>query len=174
MFGLSVKGGWVSCWHVRLFFSLVKTESCLDHHCCHKANIWSVHSDGHPRFLGIHPRGSRERDANSGAAWQQGSMFSRFFVSMVMFNLRRLNVIYERSKACTCLRSLGSSDRGFESHSGHGCLVCVCAFFCLCTGRGLAMSWSPAQGVLPTVYDSERNRSETESFMEVGQGPLGL
>jgi hypothetical protein len=51
-----------------------------------------------------------------------------------------------------CLRSLGSRIRGFESHSGHGCLVCVsmcvcvcvclcaCVFLCLCTGRGLATS----------------------------------
>jgi hypothetical protein len=33
-----------------------------------------------------------------------------------------------------CLRSLGSRDRGFESHSGHECLVSmyVCAFFCVC------------------------------------------
>jgi hypothetical protein len=32
-----------------------------------------------------------------------------------------------------CLRSLGSRDHGFESHSGHGCLmfVYVCAFFCV-------------------------------------------
>jgi hypothetical protein len=32
-----------------------------------------------------------------------------------------------------CLRSLRSRNRGFESHSGHGCLVivCVCAFFCV-------------------------------------------
>jgi hypothetical protein len=31
-------------------------------------------------------------------------------------------------------RSLGSRDRGFESHSGHGCLVFVyvCVFFCVC------------------------------------------
>jgi hypothetical protein len=50
--------------------------------------------------------------------------------------------------------------------------VCVgaCVFLCLCTSRGLATSRSPAQGVLPTVYDLE-NRIETESFMEVGQGP---
>jgi hypothetical protein len=32
--------------------------------------------------------------------------------------------------------------------------VCVvCAFFCVYTGRGLATSWSPIQGVLPTVMD---------------------
>jgi hypothetical protein len=34
-----------------------------------------------------------------------------------------------------CLRSLGSRDRGFESHSGHGCLVFV-------SGRDLSTSWS--------------------------------
>jgi hypothetical protein len=32
------------------------------------------------------------------------------------------------------------------------------------------MSWSPVQGVLPNVQDLV-NWSETESFMEVGQGP---
>jgi hypothetical protein len=33
-----------------------------------------------------------------------------------------------------CFLSLGSRDRGFGSHSGHGCLVFVymCAFFCVC------------------------------------------
>jgi hypothetical protein len=33
------------------------------------------------------------------------------------------------------------------------CLWYVCVFLCLCTGRGLATSWSPVQGVLPTVLD---------------------
>jgi hypothetical protein len=33
-----------------------------------------------------------------------------------------------------CLRSLGTRDRAFKSHSGHGCLVFVyvCGFFCVC------------------------------------------
>jgi hypothetical protein len=31
-----------------------------------------------------------------------------------------------------CLHSLGSRDRGFESHTRHGYLVFVCAFLCLC------------------------------------------
>jgi hypothetical protein len=37
-------------------------------------------------------------------------------------------------KGMQCLCSLGSRDRGFESISGHGCLVfvCGCAFFCVC------------------------------------------
>jgi hypothetical protein len=29
----------------------------------------------------------------------------------------------------------------------------VCVFLCLCTLRGLATSWSPVQGVLPTVLE---------------------
>jgi hypothetical protein len=44
-------------------------------------------------------------------------------------------------------------DRGFESHSRHGCLCvhsfCVCVVLCL--GSGLATSWSLVQGVLPSV-----------------------
>jgi hypothetical protein len=31
--------------------------------------------------------------------------------------------------------------------------IYVCVFLCLCTGRGLETSWSPVQGVLPTVLD---------------------
>jgi hypothetical protein len=39
----------------------------------------------------------------------------------------------------------------------------VCAFFlCLCTGRGLATSWSPAQGVLPTVLRSRKPKWNEE------------
>jgi hypothetical protein len=33
------------------------------------------------------------------------------------------------------------------------CIVCVYSVFVLfCVGRGLETSWSPVQGVLPTVY----------------------
>jgi hypothetical protein len=32
------------------------------------------------------------------------------------------------------------------------CFCCV-RFLCLCTGRGFVTSWSPVQGVLPTVLD---------------------
>jgi hypothetical protein len=38
--------------------------------------------------------------------------------------------------------------------------VCVCVFLCLCTGRGLATSWSPVQGVLPTVHDQETEETQ--------------
>jgi hypothetical protein len=63
-----------------------------------------------------------------------------------------------------CLRSLGSRDRGFESHSGHGCLVfvCVCAFFCVCVHvEALRRADHPPK---------KSYRSETDSFMEVDQG----
>jgi hypothetical protein len=49
-------------------------------------------------------------------------------------------------------------------------VLCVSVFLCLYTGRGLATSWSPAQGFIPAVFNLG-NWSETESFMEVGQGP---
>jgi hypothetical protein len=52
-----------------------------------------------------------------------------------------------------CLPSLGRWDRGFESHSRHGCLClrlfCVCVV--LCVGSGLATGLSLIQGVLPSV-----------------------
>jgi hypothetical protein len=52
-----------------------------------------------------------------------------------------------------CLFSLGRWNRGFESHSRHGCLCvrlfCVCVV--LCSDSGLATGWSLVQGVLPSV-----------------------
>jgi hypothetical protein len=66
-----------------------------------------------------------------------------------------------------CLRSLERWDRGFESHSRHGCL---CALFCvcvvLCVGSGLAMGWSLVQGILQSVYKLGNWKS--------GQGPQRL
>jgi hypothetical protein len=38
--------------------------------------------------------------------------------------------------------------------------VCMCAFLCLCTGRSLATSCSPVQGVLPTVPDQETEETQ--------------
>jgi hypothetical protein len=52
-----------------------------------------------------------------------------------------------------CLRPLEHWDHGFKSHSRHEYLYvrlfCVCVV--LCVGSGLATSWSPIQGALPTV-----------------------
>jgi hypothetical protein len=67
-----------------------------------------------------------------------------------------------------CLRLLEHWDRGFESHSRHGCMHCVrlfCVCVVLCAGSGLATGWSLVQGVLPTDLEL-RNWSETGSFMD--------
>jgi hypothetical protein len=64
-----------------------------------------------------------------------------------------------------CLRSVGGRDHGFESHSGHGCLMCVCVCVVLCLGRGFATSRSPVQGVLPSVNDQETEKSALCSQM---------
>jgi hypothetical protein len=60
-----------------------------------------------------------------------------------------------------CLRSLGRCDLGFESHLGHGRLVCACVCVCVCA-RARAYSvfcvvqgLSLVQGVLPIVYRSK-------------------
>jgi hypothetical protein len=44
---------------------------------------------------------------------------------------------------------LGRWNYEFESHSGHGCLVCVCVVLCL--DSCLATGWSLVRGVLPSV-----------------------
>jgi hypothetical protein len=53
-----------------------------------------------------------------------------------------------------CFRSLGGRDRGFESHTRYGYLVCVCVYsvcVVLWVGSDLATVWSLVQGVLPSV-----------------------
>jgi hypothetical protein len=54
--------------------------------------------------------------------------------------------------------SLGRCDRGFDYHLEHD-VWCVYVFFCvcavLCSGTGLATSWSLVQGVLPLWIDQE-------------------
>jgi hypothetical protein len=61
----------------------------------------------------------------------------------------------ERSKPCTVF---ARSEAGIV-----GSNWCVCSFFCvcvvLCLGRSLATSWSPVQGVLPSVKDQETEKS---------------
>jgi hypothetical protein len=49
----------------------------------------------------------------------------------------------------------------------------MCVFLCLCTGRGLATSWSPAQGVLSTVYDSEKKPKWNGEFHGGRPRPTG-
>jgi hypothetical protein len=60
--------------------------------------------------------------------------------------------VAEQSNTCTVFaRNSGSWVRIPLRASMFSVCVRVCVFLCLCTGRGLATSWSPAQGVLPTV-----------------------
>jgi hypothetical protein len=64
------------------------------------------------------------------------------------------------------LRLLEYWDRGFESHSRHGCMCIYSVCVVLCVSSGLATGWSPLQRVLPTVYGLRNWKG--------GQGPQGL
>jgi hypothetical protein len=66
------------------------------------------------------------------------------------YNLLKLSISFFSRSQWPCLRPLKHWDHGFESHSGHVLLFCVCVV--LCVGSGLSTVWSPVQGVLPTVY----------------------
>jgi hypothetical protein len=63
--------------------------------------------------------------------------------------------VVERSIAWTVFARSDAWTVGWNPTQGMDvyCLCCVCIFLCLCTGRGLATSWSPVQEVLPTVLD---------------------
>jgi hypothetical protein len=80
--------------------------------------------------------------AASYISWEGSSGVSRS-KRVILMHVNRVDadhsgrVVYSMN----CLRSLERWDRGFESHSRHGCL---CAFI-LCVGRGLATGWSPSK-----------------------------
>jgi hypothetical protein len=63
--------------------------------------------------------------------------------------------VAERSKAWTVFARADAGTVGSNPTLGTEVyyLCCVYVFLCLCTGRGPATSWSPVQGVLPTVLD---------------------
>jgi hypothetical protein len=71
-----------------------------------------------------------------------------------------------------CLRPLEHWDRGFESHSRHGCLSAFILFALSCVGNGLATGWSPVQGVLPTVLGLG-NWIEPKRFTDAPCSKLG-
>jgi hypothetical protein len=70
--------------------------------------------------------------------------------------------VAERSGACTVF---ARSESGIVGSNPTQCMdvSCVCEFFCvcvvLCLDRGLTTSWSPVQGVLPSVNDQETEKS---------------
>jgi hypothetical protein len=70
--------------------------------------------------------------------------------------------VAEQSKACTVFARSEAGIVGSNPTQGMDVWY-VCAFFCvcvvLCWGRGLATSWWPVQGVLPSVNDQETEKS---------------
>jgi hypothetical protein len=61
------------------------------------------------------------------------------------------------------LRSLEHWDRGFESHSRHGCMCTFILCMLLRVGSGLATGWSPVQRVLQTAYRIKKLKKRPRS-----------
>jgi hypothetical protein len=69
--------------------------------------------------------------------------------------------VAERSRAFTVFaRSKAGTVGSNPTQDMDVWCLCVCVFLCLCRGRGLATSWSPVQGVLPTVADQETEETQ--------------
>jgi hypothetical protein len=70
--------------------------------------------------------------------------------------------VAERSKGCTAFARSETGIVGSNPTQGIDVWY-VCWFFCvcvvLCLGRGLATSWSPVRGVLPSMNDQETEKS---------------
>jgi hypothetical protein len=81
--------------------------------------------------------------------------------SVFIFNLPIIMAV-PRTKAWTVFARPKAGIMG--SNSTQGMDVCL-RLFCVCVGSGLATSWSPFQGVLPTVLGL-RNWSETKRFTD--------
>jgi hypothetical protein len=76
--------------------------------------------------------------------------------------------VAERSEECAVFARSEAEIAGSNPTQGMD-VWCVCAFFCicvvLCLVRGLATSWSPVQGVLPSVNYQETEKSDLCSKM---------
>jgi hypothetical protein len=89
--------------------------------------------------------------------------FSEIRPNIILLLSQEPVTIAERSRASTVFARSEAGTVGSKSHSGHECLVFVyvCAFFYVCVQvEGLATSWSPVQGVLPTVPDQETEETQ--------------
>jgi hypothetical protein len=76
--------------------------------------------------------------------------------------------VAEYSKASTVLARLDAGIVGSNPTRGMNVYVYVYVysmFVLTCVGRGLAMSWSLIQGVLPTVLDNETEVKRENSWM---------
>jgi hypothetical protein len=85
----------------------------------------------------------------------------------IISNLKEPTIVAAGSKAWTVFTR--SNTGNVASNPSHDIDVCVrlfCVSVVLRVGSGLAMGWSPVQGVLPTVYRLRNWKS--------GQGPQGL
>jgi hypothetical protein len=80
--------------------------------------------------------------------------------------------IYHSIQYSNRLCPLGHWDRGFKSHSKHGCLCAFFLFVLSCLGSSLAIGSTPVQGVLPTVYRIKKMKSGqgTKGYKDIEKG----
>jgi hypothetical protein len=85
----------------------------------------------------------------------EGENSSETLIAFYHTNIVMPVTVAEPSKPWTVFARADAGTVGSNPTQGMNvqCLGCVFVFMCLYTGRGLATSWSPVQGVLPTVLD---------------------
>jgi hypothetical protein len=110
--------------------------------CC---NSWGLCHISGGYGLGFHCRASSSCQIHDVGSSTEGC-FSPNFLSSSMLII----TVAASSKACTVFARSEAGIVGSNPTQGMD-IWCVCVFLCLCTGRGLATIWSPAQGVLPNV-----------------------
>jgi hypothetical protein len=109
------------------------------------------------------------------AVWQMAEIYLEMFCSF--YKILRLILpvtVGSWSKAWTISNRLDAGIVGSNPTRGMNVYVCVYVysmFLLSCVGRGLAMSWSLIQGVLPTVLDRETEVKREVSRMT--HAPVG-